>query len=59
MERDISPDKIKIMNSYGWSLESENTFFQFADDIIGEDYKGKFFIKKNTSNGKYSWNYNF
>ena len=59
MERDISPDKIKIMNSYGWSLETENTFFQFADDIIGEDYKGKFFIKKNTSNGKYSWNYNF
>ena len=47
------------MNSYGWSEEIENSFFQFASDIIGDDFKGKFFIKKNTSNGKYSWNYNF
>jgi len=59
MGRNLSDDKIKLMNSYGWSLEIENSFFQFAEDIIGDNYKGKFFIKKNTSNGKYSWNYNF
>ena len=59
MERNISDDKIEVMKSYGWSKEIETSFFQFAEDIIGDRYKGKFFIKKNTSNNKYSWNYNF
>jgi hypothetical protein len=59
LERNISDTKIEVMKSYGWNKEIETSFFQFAEDIIGDRYKGKFFIKKNTSNNKYSWNYNF
>tara|TARA_B110000305_G_C18842727_1_gene360891 strand:- start:109 stop:342 length:234 start_codon:yes stop_codon:yes gene_type:complete len=46
LERNISDDKIEVMKSYGWSKEIETSFFQFAEDIIGDRYKGKFFIKK-------------
>ena len=47
------------MTSYGWSEEVENQFFKFADKIIGEEFKGKFTIKKNNKTNSWFWYYKF
>ena len=45
----------KKIREYGWSENSQSQFFQFAEQIIGEDYKGSFTIKE--VKGRWFWYY--
>ena len=47
----------KKIKEYGWSENSQSQFFQFAEQIIGEDYKGSFTIKE--VKGRWFWYYQF
>ena len=47
----------KKIREYGWSENSQSQFFQFAEQIIGEDYKGSFTIKE--VKGRWFWYYQF
>ena len=52
-------EKYQVLKSYGWSESIESQFFQFADKIIGDNYKGNFTIKKSSKNQKWFWYYQF
>ena len=47
----------KKIREYGWSENSQSQFFHFAEQIIGEDYKGSFTIKE--VKGRWFWYYQF
>lgn len=47
------------MKEYGWSETIENQFFNFAHQIIGEKFKGRFTIKKNNQTNTWFWYYRF
>ena len=47
----------KKIREYGWSENTQSQFFQFAEQIIGEDYKGSFTIKE--VKGRWFWYYQF
>ena len=54
-----SKEKEQIMRDYGWSETIENQFFTFANQIIGEKFKGRFTIKKNNQTNTWFWYYRF
>ena len=54
-----SKEKEQIMKEYGWSETIENQFFTFANQIIGDKFKGRFTIKKNNQTNTWFWYYRF
>ena len=54
-----SKEKEQVMKDYGWSETTENQFFSFAKQIIGEKFKGRFTIKRNNKTNTWFWYYKF
>jgi len=49
--------RFEMMSSFGWSPQIQEQFFEFANQIIGNNYKGVFTIKE--VKGKWFWYYQF
>ncbi|MDC0960268.1 hypothetical protein OAR37_02420 [Flavobacteriaceae bacterium] len=55
MER--SKKRLEVLREYGWSESNQEQFFQFANKIIGETFKGTFTIKQ--VKNRWFWYYKF
>ena len=50
-------ERLNVLHEYGWSETNQNQFFQFADKIIGDTFKGTFTIKR--VKGSWFWYFKF
>ena len=55
MER--NKKRLRVLQEYGWSESNQEQFFQFANKIIGDTFKGTFTIKQ--VKNRWFWYYKF
>lgn len=54
---DRNQERLSVLKKYGWSKNSQSSFFKAVHQIIGDNFKGTFTIKK--VNGNWFWYYKF